>query len=606
MYHYNSRKNKFPFGAVREGETITINFGVSHWLHPSAIRLMLRKDEETMVYSLKCSERQGERNIYSCIFIPPDKGIYFYRFEVDYINGDFHYIGRGELGDAVAGEYLPEWQLTVYSKDYNPPPRDGKDIIYHIFVDRFCKEGDIPEPRYGVKKNWKDEVTIVDSDGVYRANDFYGGNLKGIISKLDYLESLGVTIIYLSPIFLANSNHRYDTGDYMTIEPMIGDEEDFNKLIEESKKRGMQIMLDGVFNHSGSDSIYFNKHNHFNSIGAFQSKKSQYFDWYHFIDYPEIYESWWGITVVPTLNKQSKSLRKFFFGKGGVVEKWTSFGVNWRLDVVDELPTDFVDELHDAVKRVNPQSTIIGEVWEDASYKYSYGTLRPYFTDGQLDGVMNYPFKDAIINYALYGDNIAFIRDIMNIVENYPSESLAACMTMLGSHDTERILNVLAETGGEHWRKDKQLRYRIGDEKMKLAVKRLKIAATLEYTLPGIPSIYYGDEAGVQGFKDPINRRPYPWDEENTDILEFYKKLGAIRKECAKAFSGKIAFVNSDFLIMTRGSGEDKIAIIANPTNYSYSLSVNNKVKELITGIIFDEEDIIIGAYDIMVLKKFE
>ncbi len=606
MYHFNSRKDKYPFGAVREGEPVTVNFAISHWLRPSSVRLMLRYENVTEVFSLKCAERQKERNVFSCTFTPTHPGIFFYRFEVDYPSGDFHYIGKGDLGNAVAGEFLPEWQLTVYAKKYTTPPRTGSDIIYHIFVDRFCKSGDMPAPRYGTAKKWKDEVTIVDPDGVYRANDFYGGNLQGIISKLDYLEELGVTIIYLSPIFLANSNHRYDTGDYMTLEPMLGDEADLEELVDEARKRGMKIMLDGVFNHSGSDSIYFNKHGHFDSVGAYQSKDSPYYDWYYFIDYPEIYESWWGIQVVPTLNKYSPSLREFFFGKGGVVEKWTSFGVSWRLDVVDELPIDFVDEIRAAVKRVNPNSLVLGEVWEDASLKYSYSLLRPYFTKGQLDGVMNYPFKDAIISFVLYGDTYAFIRDVMNIVENYPADALASSMTMLGSHDTERILNVLADTGGEHWKKERQLRYRLGDENKALAIKRLKIAAALEYTLPGIPSIYYGDEAGLEGYKDPINRRPFPWGEENAEILAYYKKLAKIRKENREALKGRVFFLNRDLLFMIRGSGSDMIAVIANPNSYAVSFRVKAKVKELITDIIFERGEIIIGSYGIMILKYSE
>ncbi len=603
MYHFNSRKDKYPFGAVRKGERITVNFSVSRWLHPSAIRLMLRLGDITEVHSLSCVKRLENKNIYSCTFEPSSEGIYFYRFEVDYPSGDFHYIGKNELGSAVAGEFLPEWQLTVYPEDYDAPLRSGADIIYHIFVDRFAVSGTPSLPRLGVSKKWKDDVTIVDSDGIYRANDYYGGNLKGITEKLDYLKSLGVTIIYLSPIFLANSNHRYDAGDYLTVEPMLGTEDDLKELIKEAKARGMELMLDGVFNHSGSDSIYFNKHGHFDSVGAYQSKDSPYYDWYHFIDYPEVYESWWGIQVVPTLNKNSASLRKFLFGKGGVVEKWSALGISWRLDVVDELPIEFLDEIRAAVKRVNPASTLLGEVWEDASHKYSYGTLRPYFTKGQLDGVMNYPFKDAIISFVRNCRAFEFIRDVMDIVENYPAEALSSSMTMLGSHDTERIINVFAETGGEHWKKDRQLRYRLGDEQFALAVKRLKIAAALEYTLPGIPSIYYGDEVGVQGFKDPINRRPYPWGEENTEILAFYRKLGKIRKDNSAALSGKISFADRDLLIMLRGSGQNKLYVVANPSCDNIAFKLSGKKKELITDIIFNQEELIIGAYGIMILK---
>ena len=177
---------------------------------------------------------------------------------------------------------LPDWQLTVYDKSFVVPDTIKGGVIYHIFADRFAHAGKDVQPRYGYLKKWGEKVTVREPDGSYRANDFFGGNFKGITGKLDYLASLGVTEIYLSPIFESSSNHRYDTGDYMKIDPLLGTEDDFRELITQARKRGIGIILDGVFNHSGADSVYFNQLGHYDSVGAYQSKDSPYYDWYYF------------------------------------------------------------------------------------------------------------------------------------------------------------------------------------------------------------------------------------------------------------------------------------------------------------------------------------
>ncbi len=550
---------------MKTGEQITLRFCVEKHRLPETIRMYLRHGDAADIWQLRPTVFERGKTFYEVTFSIPVAGIYYYRFEAQYQDGSIDFIGRDKLGYAVKGDHLPEWQITVFEPSYVTPKRSGSDIIYHIFVDRFCKVGGKPTPEVGTVRDWKQDVTVTGPDGVYRANDFYGGNLKGVISKLDYLAELGVTIIYLSPIFYSHSNHRYDTADYSKIDPIIGTEQELDELIAKAAQRGMKIMLDGVFNHTGSDSIYFNKEGFFDSVGAYQSKNSPYYDWYVFSDYPKVYDSWWGIQCVPTLNKHSKSLRRFLFGEDGILEKWTAKGVNWRLDVVDELPSDFVRELRAAVKRTDPQALLLGEVWEDASTKVSYGELRKYFTEGEIDGVMNYVFKDAILDYAKGGWTSHFAAKVLDIVENYPRQSLDSCMTMLGSHDTCRIVNVMAGVRGDYWSKKKQLEYRIPDEQYEIAVKKVKIAAAIEFLLPGMPSIYYGDEAGVQGFVDPINRRPYPWGAERQDLVEFYRRLGKIRHGYAEALD-KISFDKNELLVMRR-FGKKELILVANSTD---------------------------------------
>ena len=582
MYLYNSRLHKTPFGAVEVGEEITIKLSVKKQFLPSIIRLYLRKDASADIWTFNLLGINGDMAEYSCTFSVEEAGIYFYRFEAVLSGGRVEFIGRDKWGNAVKGDNLPEWQLTVFEENSFRHKRSGKDIIYHIFIDRFNRCGEKVKPPRGYLKNWDEDVTVVDSDGIFRANDFFGGNLKGVTQKLDYLKSLNVSVVFLSPIFEAASNHRYDTANYMNIDPLVGCESDLDELVAEAGKRGMRIMLDGVFNHTGSDSLYFNKENFYPTLGAYQSKNSPFYDWYSFFDYPEGYHSWWGVKISPTLNKDSKSLRQYLFGEEGVLKKWTEKGVDWRLDVADELSIDFLDDLRERVRKTNENAIVIGEVWEDASTKVSYGKLRPYFTKGQLDGVMNYVFKDAILAYMNDGNSDNFGVKVMDLIENYPHDAMSSSMTMLGSHDTIRIINELSGIRGGDWNKIDQLNYRLPSHIYDKAVNRLKVASAIEYFLPGIPSIYYGDEAGMQGFKDPVNRRTYPWGNERADLLEHYKTLGKIR---TTYFNDDDRFYHrrSELLILKR-KGTFHTLLVANTTRVPQSYQSKTDLIDLLSG----------------------
>ena len=531
MLKFDSRNTtyKTPFGAVATHQRVRLLFPVEKTLGAIGVVLVVR-GEKTWKLDMHYAGSDKAYDDYKLEFILPNAGIYFYRFEVITPKGIL-FVGKEESGKAVIGDWLPEWQLTCYDSSFTTPKWLKGGVIYHIFPDRFNREEDGVRPVKGPFKEWNEPLTIVDADGVYRANDFYGGNARGVMEKLPYLQKLGITCIYFSPIFESYSNHRYDTADYTKIDRLFGSEKDFKALIDEAEKYGISIILDGVFNHTGADSIYFNKFDTYPEKGAYQSKDSKYYDWFTFQDFPEVYDCWWGCTVVPTVSRKAKTFQDFIAGEGGVIEKWTTLGVKgWRLDVVDELSTPFVRAIRQSAKHVDDEIAVIGEVWEDASTKESYGEKRTYFLGKELDGVMNYPFRTAIIEAILKKDGIAFKNAVYDIMENYPKQALDCCMGLVGTHDTIRILNVLAEVKIPATKKEK-LDYVLTQEEYEKGVRRVKLASALQFFLPGVPTVYYGDEIGMDGFEDPINRRPYAWDNPNLELLAHYQMLGEIHKE---------------------------------------------------------------------------
>ncbi|MBO4538738.1 MAG: glycoside hydrolase family 13 protein, partial [Clostridia bacterium] len=508
---------------------------VKKCLGVTGMSAFVRRHDHTLKFDFFLHSSSSEYDEYCCDFCIEREGTYFYRFEA-YVPGGVIFCGRDAEGKLITGDWLPEWQLSVYKNAYSTPDFFKGGLVYHIFCDRFCKAGKIVMPRFGVYKEWSDEVGATDASGVYRANDFYCGNFAGIVSKLDYLASLGVTALYLSPVFKSNSNHRYDTADYSQVEEMLGGDRGLEHLISEADKKGMAVILDGVFNHTGSDSVYFNKNGRFPGLGAYQGPQSPYYDWYTFLDFPDVYNSWWGIGCVPTIARDAVGFQKMIEDK--VLKRWTKKGVRgWRLDVVDELSDVFLDDIRTAIKSADEDTVVIGEVWEDASTKVSYGEERRYFQGDQLDGVMNYVFKEAILSYLLNGDGYAFCNKINDISENYPTFVLDCCLTLIGSHDTVRAINVLSGAVAPQDREERR-RYRLTEDEYALGKKRLLAAAALQYFLPGVPSLYYGDEVGLQGFEDPFNRRPFPWNDIDDEILTHYRKLGAIRTKYRDAFCG--------------------------------------------------------------------
>ena len=509
-----------------------------------------------------CGMNGEDHEWWECDFTPEQSGLYFYRFEIDTWRGTLGITSRfgGESGIDEFGAPEGEcWQLTVFESQYQIPDWLSGGIMYQIFPDRFYRSGttnyNVPQDRYlhqrwGSQPEWRPN-----HQGEITNSDYFGGDLEGIIQKLDYLQSLGITCIYLNPIFEAHSNHRYDTADYTKVDPLLGSKEDFKRLCKEANKRGIHIMLDGVFNHTGSDSIYFNRKGRYQTLGAYQSQESPYYDWYQFYQWPEQYACWWNFETLPNVNEANETYNAYINGTDGVIQTWLKAGADgWRLDVADELPDLFLDDITKAAKQVKPTSMILGEVWEDASNKMAYGQRRRYLLGKQLDSVMNYPFREAIIGF-LTGKNPAEMMElIMTVLEHYPPGAIHLLMNHIGTHDTERILTVL---GGEPLNgrdREWQSRTKLSQEQRSRGLALLKLASLMQYTLPGIPCVYYGDEAGMEGYRDPFNRGCFPWGHEDAELVNWYRSLGKIRHSCEVLKQGTLEpyYADDDCFVYVR------------------------------------------------------
>ena len=590
---FNSKfpEHKQAFGAVIVGENVKFTVNLPKSIVAQEVSLLIHEDympEEKIVMDLV--EITPNENIYCCNFVPKSPKLYFYYF--GYIeNYVTHVIRTDDQKFAKIDSDGGSWQLTVYQKETKVPDCFGDGIIYQIFPDRFCNSGtpkkNVPKDRI-LRSDWGSlPQYLEDEKGVFACNDYFGGDLKGIQSKLDYLQNLGVTCIYINPIFESHSNHRYNVADYNKIDPLLGTEDDFKELCAEAKKRGISIILDGVFSHTGSDSIYFNKNGRYGEkSGAFRDPQSPYKDWYKFKNYPNDYECWWGFQTLPNVNEENKSYLDFVCrGENSVVKHWLDAGAaGFRLDVADELPDMIIDELYKTVKAHSEDCCLIGEVWEDASNKIAYDKRRRYLLGGQLDSVMNYPFRNCVLDYVRDGKDREFLNTVNNLLENYPPSALNCAMNSLSTHDTERALTYFVgePTYGRNriWQAE---HHYLSTEQYLKGVSMLKVAACLQYFLPGIPCLYYGDEAGLSGYSDPFNRCCYPWDNEDYDLVEWFCKLGQLRKKFKflKDCSFIPLCINRDVCAYIRKeNSENQILVVVNRSNLNQVFKVPNEFKD--------------------------
>lgn len=581
---YNSWDTNFkaPFGALKTCEKATINVEASKF-NIYSIKLIIQKEDENLnpvlvrEVELQLSEDLGNVKKYSAEILPLEEpAVYYYFFEVRLnLHGEDKtlFYGKDHNNGMICeydSKYINKYQLTVY-EDYKVPSWFKEGVLYHVFVDRF-NNGNRNGKVDGIKKNsflygnWDDDpMYIKKQNGDIARWDFYGGNLKGIINKLGYLKKLGVTIIYLSPVFEAASNHKYDTGNYKKIDPMFGDEKTFKELIDKAAEKGISIVLDGVFSHVGEDSIYFNKYNNYDSVGAYQSEESPYRSWFNFGEDKDDYQAWWGIKALPNTNELEPSFMDYIiYDEDSVVNKWMKMGVKgWRLDVVDELPTKFVKELKKEVRKNDDESILIGEVWEDASNKISYSERRTYLLGDQLDSVLGYPFRDNLVSF-LNGEIASWqLNDFfMTIKENYPEEAFKSNLNLLSSHDIERVKTAL--------KSDKEL---------------LKLAILTQMSFEGVPYIYYGDEAGLEGGKDPENRKTYPWKNEDMEIMDFYRHCSQFRNRNKVLTYGNTYFIytgNDDVFAYTRYDDEyEGILVVLNRSENNQSVSLALKADSI-------------------------
>lgn len=549
-YHHSHDPHcRWPFGSQPTGNNISLTLYYKGALtNQPQVALVVNKEplEESFTTAPLASSSNPQGCEDECksytfsITTPSTSCLLWYYFIITCEDTAIYYgnnsEGLGGEGCIYKKDTLPSpYQITVY-EDEPTPLWLHKGLIYQIYVDRFYNGNEAglvnPLPKKSLlHSHWDDTpLYIRHEDHSIRRWDFFGGNLKGIIKKLDYLTSLGVSILYLNPIFTASSNHKYDTGDYLTIDPSYGHEHDFTELTLLCRDRGIKVLLDGVFSHTGADSIYFNRYGHYPSEGAYKNPDSPYRGWYTFNDDHDNYSSWWGIDDLPNVNELQPSFLDFLLYKNNsVIKKWMQCGIaGWRLDVADELPDPFIRKLKETMKSENDESILIGEVWEDATNKRSYGTLRTYLLGGSLDGVMNYPLRQLLIGYTLEQmTSHQFLDFYMHLYENYPKDKLYGSMNLAGSHDRRRVLTVLGEAPEAGTLKDfEKEAYRLPLEKRRLAIKRLKLLSLIQYCLPGIPTLYYGDEAGLEGYPDPYNRGTYPWGREETELLTWYQRLG--------------------------------------------------------------------------------
>ena len=588
---HDSRKPEYrePFGAAQTGTKVSLAIEISDPA-PEAVRLMLWHGDDPEIHYLDMKE-EGEGR-YAASFSLPDEGcLVWYAFEIETEREDsravFYYGNNAEDLGGEGRKYVDDphrYQITVY-KAAEVPEWYKNGIVYQIFPDRFFRDGGWHERTEAANKRVNDRRSdmkrIIQEDWTRAA--FYvrdetgkvvewpmmGGSLKGIEEKLDYLRSLGVTCIYLNPVFEASSNHRYDTGDYMHIDGALGTDADFEELAAAAKEKGMRIILDGVFSHTGADSIYFDKAGNYsemrpdeeNAAGAWGNEDSPYRKWFKFDKNERYgYHSWWGVEDLPEVDENDPDYRNFILGEDGVVAHWMKKGASgWRLDVADELPDSFIAETRARIKATDPDGLLLGEVWEDASNKISYGERRMYFMGDELDSTMHYPLRDILLDYINYtiGASGAAER-FMNIAENYPPENLYATLNLLGSHDRARIMTMMA-----------------AEEDYSSATKKVKLLSTLQYCLPGVPCIYYGDEAGLMGGTDPANRSGFPWGFENLDLGYHYRMLGLMYDEHPVLKDGGFEFlsgrygIDEDVLAFTRtgrdiAGTEETMLVIAN------------------------------------------
>ena len=538
---------KTPFGTLVPDQICTLNIHIPSSVQARNVTCVLNYESGANAQNIPLTfqKNKGPYDIFQGTFSIPHTGLYFYFFRIENPSGSFRLFKQGDDTNMEAGDL---WQVSCVPADFKTPDWAKGATIYQIFPDRFHKSGKCDltgklEP-YTVHRHWYEEVDWRPTpEGHVLNNDFFGGNFKGITEKMDYIASMGTTILYLNPISKSFSSHRYDTGDYKVPDPMLGTMEDFKEMVTAAHEHGIKVILDGVYSHTGSDSLYFNKKGTFQGVGAFQSKDSPYYNWFTFYNWPGAYNSWWNFDTLPTVNKMHPDFIKYIItDEDSVVAHWLKTGIDgFRLDVADELPDEFLKLLYDRVKEINPDAYVLGEVWEDASNKMAYGQRRRYFTNAELDSVMNYPFRTAIINYIRGWDSGHALRDtVMSIVENYPPEVVACNMNLLGTHDTPRILTALVDDFDGS--REEKARRRLSRNQFDVARERLFAASFLQYMLPGSPSLYYGDEACMEGYKDPFNRRTYPWGHEDWEFLDHFKRLGRLRKENEVLRLGDIRF----------------------------------------------------------------
>jgi cyclomaltodextrinase / maltogenic alpha-amylase / neopullulanase len=609
LFDSRSRAHKSPFGAIAAGTQIDFAVSASPGFDKVILVLERRRlegNQDVLEYldwqRVPMDKAQdGGRERWSATQRFADVGIYGYWFEAEVGDRKFvlqnnttalHWTREKGVGGLASVAPLPaktngirRFRQTVYAADFQVPAWAADAVYYYVFPDRFRNGDKSNDPQPGrdryqnhdveFHKNWNDKPyrpgSGDGSDAVYN-NDFFGGDLAGIIKKLDYIKALGANTIYMTPIFKAASNHKYDTADYKQVDPAFGSDADFERLTREARKRGLRVLPDTSLNHVGSDSIYFNRFSNYGESGAFQNGKinaaSPYASWFSFdatqLEADKQFKGWVGVGDLPELNKASPAFRQFAYGAADSVMKlWLDRGASgWRMDVVPWVPDDFWREWRKAIKTHKPDAITVAETWFDAS---------KYFLGDMFDSTMNYIFRNAVLDYVGGGKAQDLVNQLEHLREAYPPPAFSALMNLVSSHDQARALYVLG------WKDD------VADPTtITLAKQRLRLATFIQMTSPGAPAIYYGDEVGVTGGEDPLNRATYPWADRggkpDQAMLAEFQKLTQLRRDHAVLRQGSSQaplFVDAHVVVFARRLGDQWALMAVNNSAQTRSVSVN-------------------------------
>lgn len=571
--------------------------------------------EKSMNYTKEedgCAYFETEVKLWDC-------PLYQYYFSF-YVGGNFQYYKKENFsGDTN----IRREECFKMSVNFNVPDWAKGCVVYQIFPDRFCKgKGSIktPMPRRHLHEKWDEQPVLgPDEEGLYN-NDYFGGDFAGIEEKADYIASLGVDMVYLNPIVASQSNHRYDTADYLHADQYLGSNTALKHMIQELHKRGIRTILDGVFNHTGNDSVYFNEYGTYDSVGAYRNPQSPYSRYYEKDRFGN-YQYWWGFHNLPVCDKTAPEFRNMIFGVGGVIDKWCELGIDGlRLDVVDELTDDFLMGIWEAMQRNRPNDfIIIGEVWENAMRKG-----KTYISSGrEMHSVMDYFLMDALLRYYMYGDTWKLDRVIREILAEYPAETIQTLMNSTSTHDMSRPIEVLGcnvfNYHAEHawdidWHgmneeeKNEWLRkHKLTQEEYEHGKKVMKSYVTALAFLPGMFTIFYGDEVGMQGIGNLLNRATYPWGHEDKEILEFYKKIIKSRKseEFLKKADLRILRIDQNQFVFERYDDNNKAIVIASRTNQETEIAIPKEYENAYVVFSTDgNSKNTLAPYGAIVLKK--
>ncbi|WP_064093060.1 pullulanase X25 domain-containing protein [Rossellomorea aquimaris] len=656
LYH-NTWDNTYrqPFGAIKTGEEVRLRLASKkNDLTRANVEMKNYQSGTSQVVPLVKKATIGDSDFWEASFTPEEKGVYGYKFiagdgdTVAEYGEDTEQGGEGKAADSNGGLF----QLTVYDPAFKTPDWMKESVVYQIFPDRFYNgnsENDEaktkargPEPIE--HQDWEElpdnprlqNDAGYDGDGIW-SNDFFGGDIKGIQEKLDYIQSLGVNTLYLNPVAKAASNHKYDATDFKAVDPMFGSPEEFKAFTDELASRDMHLILDGVFNHVGDDSIYFDRYNKYDTVGAYEywskvydymnndglseeearekaesdfTKEGQTLSPYGFHLWFNIsnekvkeadsgqeiykYQAWWGFTSLPEIKSipgeevpydselnQTSFANYIMYDEDSVAKSWiTNGGSGWRLDVANEVDTEFWREFRAELKAASisgdgatlkegEEPLILGEIWDDAS---------KYFLGDQYDSVMNYRFRGAVETFLKNGNAAQQEASLKAVHEDYPSEAFHALMNLMGSHDTPRAVFLLGggTDSSERAEYDKGYNYELGKD-------RLKLAAIFQMGYPGAPTIYYGDEAGVTGSKDPDDRRTYPWGGEDQELVQHYQQVGDVRTKYSNLLAyGDLHHVYADGDVMAYARTNDEQGAIVAINRGETAKTITIDVKDIL------------------------